>query len=100
MSEILNANKCETCGGKNSNGNKRFCDWNCRVIGMAKPPVKCVCVRCGTGFEKKASDPKRFCTKLCAIYATGEKWRGKNKKKNMIQTKSGKGRGERYETFY
>ena len=67
---------------------------------MAKPPVKCVCVRCGTGFEKKASDPKRFCTKLCAIYATGEKWRGKNKKKNMIQTKSGKGRGERYETFY
>lgn len=70
------------------------------LIGMARLIIQCACERCGTVFAKKDNDPKRFCTKLCAIYATGEKWRGKNKKKNMIQTKSGKGRGERYETFY
>lgn len=100
MSEILNTNKCEVCGGIKSKTNKRFCSPNCRPIGLTKPMEKCLCVRCGTGFEKKPSDPKRFCTKLCAIYATGEKWKGKNRKKNTVPTKVGKGRSEVYETFY
>lgn len=100
MLKVFNTLKCEACGKKPPIHNKRFCNLACMSMAVNKPPIECACERCGTKFFKKVYDPKRFCSKLCGIYATGDKWKGKNKKKNMIQTKSGKGRSEVYETFY